>query len=101
MRRYTKELGNLKAGRFSKLTVSNKPELKRAWFQSTRPLKLKYDEPLSKFAFNFNLRRYIKDHLLTLSLEDNQLTSVPKELGRAVQVDSIITRDESALGFSA
>jgi len=27
------------------------------WFQR---LKLQYDEPLSNFAFNFNLRRYIK-----------------------------------------
>jgi len=27
-------------------------------------LKLQYDEPLSKFAFNFNLRRYNKEHLL-------------------------------------
>ena len=26
----------------------------------TKRLKLKYDEPLSNFAFNFNLRRYIK-----------------------------------------
>jgi hypothetical protein len=24
-------------------------------------LKLQYDEPLSKYAFNFNLRRYIED----------------------------------------
>ena len=29
----------------------------RAWFQR---LKLKYDEPLSNFAFNFNLRLYTK-----------------------------------------
>jgi len=44
-----------KAGR-CRLTVS-KPELKaqRLWFQR---LKLQYDEPLSNFAFNFNLRRY-------------------------------------------
>jgi hypothetical protein len=26
-------------------------------------LKLKYDEPLSEFAFKFNLRRYSKDRL--------------------------------------
>jgi len=38
-----------------RLTVSN-PSRKRAWFQQ---LKLKCDEPLSNFAFNFNLRRYI------------------------------------------
>ena len=30
----------------------------------TKLLKLKYDEPLSKFAFNFNLRRYSKDIVL-------------------------------------
>ena len=29
--------------------------VERAWF---RRLTLKYDEPLSNFAFNFNLRRY-------------------------------------------
>jgi len=31
-----------------------------AWFRLS---KLKYDEPLSNFAFNFNLRRYIWDGL--------------------------------------
>jgi hypothetical protein len=33
----------------------------------TKLLKLKYDEPLSSFAFNFNLRRYnagIRERLL-------------------------------------
>ena len=34
-----------------------KPKLKPP---GTKRLKLKYDEPLSKFAFKFNLRRYIK-----------------------------------------
>jgi hypothetical protein len=34
-----------------------KPALKAP---GTKPLKLKYDELLSSFAFNFNLRRYIK-----------------------------------------
>jgi hypothetical protein len=33
-----------------------KPTLK---VPGTKRLKLKYDEPLSKFAFTFNLRRYI------------------------------------------
>jgi Lon-like ATP-dependent protease len=37
-----------------RLTVSN-PSRERAWFHR---LKLKYDEPLCNFAFNFNLRRY-------------------------------------------
>jgi len=32
----------------------------RAWY---RRLKLKYDEPLSNFAFNFNLRHYIKHRM--------------------------------------
>jgi len=27
----------------------------------TKRLKLKYDKPLSSFAFNFNLRRYSRD----------------------------------------
>ena len=31
------------------------PRVDRAWFQRWKP---KYDEPLSNFAFNFNLRRY-------------------------------------------
>ena len=31
------------------------PRVARAWFQR---LKLKYDETLSNFALNFNLRRY-------------------------------------------
>jgi hypothetical protein len=33
-----------------------KPALKAA---GTKRLKLKYDAPVSSFAFNFNLRRYI------------------------------------------
>jgi hypothetical protein len=31
-----------------------------AWFQR---MKLKYDKPLSNHAFNFNLRRYIKEKI--------------------------------------
>jgi hypothetical protein len=37
-----------------------KPTLKAP---GTVRLKLKYDEPLTKFAFNFNLRRYIQEVL--------------------------------------
>ena len=35
-----------------------KPTLKAP---GTKRLKLKYDEPLSKFAFKLNVRRYTKD----------------------------------------
>jgi len=31
-------------------------------------LKLKYDEPLSDFAFNFNLRRYVMDGLVRMQV---------------------------------
>jgi len=49
-------------------------------------LKLKYDKPLSNFAFNFNLRHYTAalgglTSLTRLFLEQNQLTSVPAALG--------------------
>ena len=47
-----------KAGR-CRLTPGG-PQAERAWFQR---LKLKYDEALSKIAFNLNLRRYLKGHL--------------------------------------
>ena len=40
-----------------------KPTLKPP---GTQRLKLKYDEPLSNFAFKFNLRRYTKDYQLVL-----------------------------------
>ena len=36
-----------------------KPTLK---VPETKRLKLKYDEPLSSFAFHFNLRRYSEEH---------------------------------------
>jgi hypothetical protein len=52
-------------------------------------LKLKYDELLSTFAFNVNLRRY------------NLGARVRRRRGGAVQVDSIKTRFESVPGFSA
>jgi hypothetical protein len=49
-------------------------------------LKLKYDELLSNFAFNFNLRRHAK---------------AKQHYGRAVQVDSMKTRVESAYNIGA
>jgi hypothetical protein len=53
-------------------------------------LKLKYYEPLSNVSFNVNVRRYIGalTALRMLNLEENELTSVPAELGGVVQVDS-------------
>jgi hypothetical protein len=42
-----------------------KPELKPP---GTKRLKLQYDEPLSNFAFNFNLHRYTKELLAELKL---------------------------------
>ena len=56
------------------------------WFQCVKP---KYDDPLSKFAFSFNVRRYIMVVLQT------------EHPGRAAQADSIKTRVESAPRFSA
>jgi len=44
-----------------------------AWFQS---LKLKYGEALSKFAFNFNLRRYTSDNPLLMDRRVLLATSV-------------------------
>ena len=35
----------------------------------TKRLKLTYDELLSKFAFNFNLRRYIAEHRRIIALQ--------------------------------
>jgi hypothetical protein len=49
-----------------------KPKLKAP---GTKRLKLKYDDPLSKFGFKFNLRRYSVEHLTCF---------VPGMLGRAV-----------------
>ena len=51
-------------------------------------MKLKCDEALSNFAFNFNLRHYIE-----------VMGDDIAYLGRAVQVDSINTRVESAAWF--
>jgi hypothetical protein len=50
-------------------------------------LKLTYDESLSKFAFNFNLRRYS----LGGEAEMENMTLSPGELGGAVQVDPGLT----------
>jgi hypothetical protein len=72
-------------------------------------LKLKCDEPLSNFAFNFNVRRYTSG-LFNAGKYHGAATVgdfvyfAPygqTNIGRAVQVDSIKTRVESAYGFSA
>jgi hypothetical protein len=62
-------------------------------------LKLKFGEPLSNFAFNFNLRRYSTEQRELSAQYPLSCFSAGK--GRAVQVDSIKTRVESAPGFSA
>ena len=46
----------------------------------TKRLKLKYDEPLSKFAFKFNLRRYTK--FASSSDEDEDDDKEDDEVGR-------------------
>ena len=61
-----------------------KPTLKAP---GSKRLKLEHEKLLSSFAVNFNLRRYTEE-LRTI-------------IGRAVQVDSIKTRVDSAYGFSA
>ena len=41
-------------------------------------MKLKYDEPLSKFAFNFNLRRYTKEAIdVTHAFLDRLFPRIP------------------------
>ena len=85
-----------------------KPTLKAPEIQR---LKLKYDEPLSSFAFKFNLRHYT-EVCFSKSYPGASSSSTFVETyfadcmqahthGRAVQVDSIIPRVESVLGFSA
>ena len=75
-------------------------------------MKLQYDKLLSRFAFNFNLRRYTvvtaplppTPHPHALAAQVGAAPSVRAwlhSLGRAVQVNSIKTRVESACGFSA
>jgi hypothetical protein len=54
-------------------------------------LNLKYDEPLSNFAFNFNPRRY----------SAGAAAALPVGRGRAVHIDSINTRVEGAYGLTA
>ena len=57
-------------------------------------MKLTCDETLSNFAFKIHLHRYSE---VTAAME-----TMGMELdGRAVQVDNIKTRVESAYGFSA
>jgi hypothetical protein len=61
-------------------------------------LKLEYDEPLSNFAFNFNVRRYstgVRYDSVLLNLYPDGAS------GGALQVASIKPRVESAPGFSA
>jgi len=55
-------------------------------------LKLKYDKPLSKFAFNFNLRPYIKELYGELDPEtrdwtDGLLSNIFRELNRPLPPD--------------
>jgi hypothetical protein len=47
-------------------------------------VKLEYDEPLSKFAFNFNMRRYMKEvPVLTVAdATEHYLCITPNELVR-------------------
>jgi hypothetical protein len=52
-----------------------KPVLKAP---GTNRLKLKYDDPLSIFAFNFNLRRHILDERAVS--RGDQLTARPKRM---------------------
>jgi hypothetical protein len=51
----------------------------------TKRLKLKYNELLSKFAFKFNLRRYLETGVVPLEPRK-------KHRSQAVQADSIKTR---------
>ena len=76
-------------------------------------MKLKYDKLLSSFAFKFNLRHYNEvlypipgDMLETVEATPQARVRVNGilaecRIGRAVQVDTIKTRVESAFGFSA
>ena len=64
-----------------------KPTLKAP---GTKRLKLKYDKLLSSFAFNFNLRRYY-----TCASDSDCFAQFPCH-GKAVQVDPVKTRVESA-----
>jgi len=49
--------------------------------------KLKYAEPLSNFAINFNLRHYIKE--LTFAARGGEKLGICGRTGEAVQVDPI------------
>jgi hypothetical protein len=56
-------------------------------------LKLGYETLLSNFGFNLELRRY--------SVGAERAARVMADLGRAVQVDRLKIRVDSAYGFSA
>jgi hypothetical protein len=64
-------------------------------------LKLKCDEPLSKTAFNFNLRHYTGGASTRTVMLTRVLFGVLPTLGGALQLASIKTRVESVPGFSA
>jgi Leucine-rich repeat (LRR) protein len=73
--------------------VPAKSSAESAWFQ------LGYNEQLLSFGSNFNVRHYIGGlpTLETLALTHNRLSSVPAELGEAVQSQP----HYKAPGFSA
>jgi hypothetical protein len=62
----------------------------RVWFHR---LRLECDEPISNFAFKFNLRRYTAACLTVLE-------NTPDDRGRPVQVHSVRTRVERVYGLS-
>jgi len=68
-------------------------------------LKLQHDQPLANSAFNFNLRRYSWGRDLNGETTPPSTTTAYSAISagssKAVQVDSIKTRVESAYGFSA
>ena len=79
--------GARKVGR-CRLTVS-KPELKAPWYHR---LKLEYDEPLSNFPFNFDLRRYTKAETeLNAALQAAGLTRAPGAAASLAQYNDPFT----------
>ena len=63
-----------------------KPELEPP---VSKRLKLKCDEPLSNFAFKFNLHRYTKELVEECPAAAAMFAAASEILGRAVQVDPI------------
>jgi len=57
-----------------------KPTLKAP---GTKRLKPKYDEPLSKFAFKFNLRRYNEVHNVTIHTTRSAVRCIDKTAGHS------------------